>query len=117
QEAIALGAEYVDVEWRAHFDDLLTRANAPSVVLSLHDFAGVPPDLPQQVDAMQATGAGAIKIAVKANGLADCAPLLDVRARVAPRTRVVALAMGEYGFATRVLARRFGSAWTYAGAI
>ena len=37
-----LGAEYVDVEWRAGFDDLIARAPARASSLSSHDFDGVP---------------------------------------------------------------------------
>src|SRR5262249_15323325 len=36
-EAFDLGAEYVDVEWRAHFHDLLTVTGGRRVVLSVHD--------------------------------------------------------------------------------
>ena len=44
REAIDLGAEHVDVEWRAGFGDVI--AAAPSrVVVSAHDFSGVPADL------------------------------------------------------------------------
>src|SRR5436190_11394729 len=44
-EAFTLGAEYVDVEWRAHFDDLLERSAGRRIVLSVHDFEAVPGDL------------------------------------------------------------------------
>ena len=57
------GAEYVDVEWRAHFDDLLDGANARRVVLSSHDFDAMPADLADRARAMRGTGAAVIKIA------------------------------------------------------
>ena len=44
-EALALGAEYVDVEWRAGFDDLIASTRGRRIVLSSHDFDGVPADL------------------------------------------------------------------------
>src|SRR5262245_31181400 len=40
-EAIALGADYVDIEWRAHWDDLIARTGGRRLVLSMHDFTGV----------------------------------------------------------------------------
>src|SRR5437016_6507662 len=36
-EALALGAEYVDVEWRARFDDLIAPVGGRRIVLSTHD--------------------------------------------------------------------------------
>ncbi len=40
-EAMSAGADYVDIEWAAGFDDLLTESRAGAVVLSMHDFDGV----------------------------------------------------------------------------
>src|SRR5579864_499957 len=51
-EAFVLGAEYVDVEWRAHFDDLVARAAGRRIVLSAHDFDMVPIDLVSRLYAM-----------------------------------------------------------------
>ena len=115
-EAIRLGAEYVDVEWHARFDDLVAHRNGRGIVLSMHDFSGVPADLPDQVQAMRATGAEIVKIAAQTTRLADCVPLLDVGARAGQRGLVVS-GMGDHGIATRILAARFGSMWTYAGAL
>ena len=114
RQALELGAEYVDIEWRAGFDDLVAEF-APRVVLSSHDFDGVPTDLHGQATAMVATGAGVVKIAVKASALCDCVTLLELSRSFAPDQQFVLIAMGDAGLATRVLARRFGSAWTYAG--
>ena len=78
RQALDLGAEYVDVEWRAHFDDLLDGANARRVVLSSHDFDAMPADLSDRARAMRGTGAAVIKIAGHATRLSDCLPLLEV---------------------------------------
>jgi len=114
-EAVAGGAEYVDVEWRAGFDDLVGRGRG--IVVSMHDYDGVPADLAARVEAMQGTGAEIVKVAVTATRLSDCVPLADLAARSTCHGRMALLAMGDHGFATRALAARFGSAWTYAGAI
>src|SRR6187431_61777 len=68
QRALAAGAELVDVEWRAGFDDLIAR-DAARVVVSFHDFTGVPDGLTDRVAAMRRTGAGTIKIAYAAHRL------------------------------------------------
>ena len=114
-EALSLGAEYVDVEWRAHFDDLIAQTGGRRIVLSMHDFEGMPPDVAARVQELRATGAEVVKLAVKATRLRDCVPLLELGARAGRHGGLVLVAMGEYGVATRVLARRFGSMWTYAG--
>lgn len=116
RQALDLGAEYVDVEWRAGFDDLI-RLGGPRIVLSSHDFAGMPADLVAQANAMRATGAGVVKIAVKPLRLSDSLTLLDLAKTFGPDERKVLIAMGDLGLPTRVLAGRFGSAWTYAGMV
>src|SRR6266436_6266775 len=69
-EAIDAGAEYVDVEWRAGFADVIARA--PSrVVVSSHDFGDIPTDLASRAVAMRQTGAAVIKIAITAARLSD----------------------------------------------
>ena len=115
-EALSLGAEYVDIEWRARFDDVIAAAGGRRIVLSSHAFDGVPADLAARVHAMQSTGAEVIKIAAAMTCLSDCVPLLDLGLRSGP-SRLVLIGMGEYGVATRILAGRFGSTWTYAGAV
>lgn len=108
--ALVLGAAYVDIEWRAGFDELI-RANGSRVVVSSHDFAGVPDDLGTRARAMRSTGAGLIKVAVTAARLSDTLPLLDI----AKGGDAVVIGMGDAGVASRLLASRFGSRWTYAG--
>ncbi len=114
-EAFTLGAEYVDVEWRAHFDDLLERGAGRRIVLSAHDFETVPGDLASRFRAMRSTGAEVVKIAATTTRLSDCVPLLDLGAQVARQGGLVLIGLGEYGLATRILAARFGSIWMYAG--
>jgi shikimate dehydrogenase len=64
---------------------------------------------------MRDTGADVIKIAVQVHRLSDCVRLLDLAPALGPFGGKVLIGMGEHGTVTRVLARRFGSAWTYAG--
>ena len=115
-EAFVLGAEYVDVEWRAHFDDLVARAAGQRIVLSAHDFDMMPIDLVSRLHAMRSTGAEVVKLAMKMTRLSDCVPLLDLGAQSGSQGGLVLIGMGEYGLATRVMAARFESVWMYAGA-
>jgi 3-dehydroquinate dehydratase/shikimate dehydrogenase len=110
EQAFIHGADYVDVEWRAGFDDLV-RTHGARLVLSSHDFDGVPPDLSDRVRSMRATGAAVVKIAVTANRLTDALALFDI----ARDGDAVVIAMGDAGVTSRLLASRFGSKWTYAG--
>jgi 3-dehydroquinate dehydratase/shikimate dehydrogenase len=117
REAIVLGAEYVDIEWRSGFDDLIAQAGGRGIVASMHDFDGVPKDLSSQLDAMLSTGASVAKISAQTSSLSDCVSLFEAGNSVDRRGRVVVLGMGDCGVATRILAARFGSAWTYAGGL
>jgi 3-dehydroquinate dehydratase / shikimate dehydrogenase len=113
RDAQQRGAEYVDIEWRAGFRDLIAERSGRGVVLSMHDFAGVPRDLNAVAAEMRATGAEVTKLAVTTGRLSESLPLKAIAcASAAPS---VVIAMGETGLATRLLASRFGSCWTYAG--
>lgn len=112
-EAQKYGADYIDVEWKSNFYELIERRRGRGIVVSYHDFEGVPADLSARVRAMRATGAEVVKVAVMARKLADNVPLLA--AAKGETKPFVALAMGDAGLVSRVLAARFGSAWTYTG--
>ena len=100
------------MEWKALSPAFAGGRHRDRIVVSMHDFSGIPDDLADRVAAMRATGAGIVKVAVMAHRLTDNLTLLDrVRPTASP---TVVIAMGEAGLATRVLAARFGSLWTYA---
>jgi 3-dehydroquinate dehydratase/shikimate dehydrogenase len=115
--ALALGADYVDLEWKAaaaleHWPaDVRAR-----VVLSSHDFAGVPADLADRVRDMRRYGTAMVKVAVTARQLRDTLPVIAIgRAGRDAGEGIVVIAMGTPGLATRVLPEHVGSAWTYGG--
>lgn len=110
KQALELGADYVDIEWRAGLESLV-RAHADRVVLSAHDFAGVPKDLTEQVRAMRSLGTALIKVAVTPSGLRDLAALREI-AKAGP---AIVIGMGGSGLPSRLLAAHFGSRWSYAG--
>lgn len=113
-EAARGGAEYVDVEWTADFAPLVALRGGKGIVLSSHDFDGVPADLAGRWRAMRAAGVEIVKLAVMARRLGDNLRLLELGAGAEPGSAVL-LGMGLPGLPSRVLAGRFGSAWTYSG--
>ncbi len=112
-EALTLGAEFVDLEWNGSCADLMTQTGGRRIVLSHHDFTGTPGDLQHKAQAMLASGADVVKLAITAHRLADNLTLRAIG--VNTRVPMVLIAMGDAGIATRVLASWFGSCWTYAG--
>jgi 3-dehydroquinate dehydratase/shikimate dehydrogenase len=113
REAISLGAEYVDLEWQSSCADLMETTGGRRVVLSHHDFNGVPGDLSTIAHAMLASGAEIVKIAVMASRLCDALALRTLATKT--RAPMAVIAMGEAGIPSRVLATWMGSCWTYAG--
>jgi 3-dehydroquinate dehydratase/shikimate dehydrogenase len=111
-EALERGAEYVDIEWQAGFEDLVA-SGGRRVVLSMHDFNGIPRDLPERFKAMRALVSGPVKVAVAVHQLRDLLPLM--RLAQGSTGESIVIGMGPAGIPSRVLASRFGSAWTYAG--
>ena len=114
-EAIEAGADYVDVEWRAGFDDLVKSRDGKGIVLSMHDFEGVPSDLESQYRTMRAMEPEVVKVAVHVRKLSDMCPLLKLRRSDVEREQLVLVGMGSAGQISRVLASHFGSRWSYAG--
>jgi 3-dehydroquinate dehydratase/shikimate dehydrogenase len=110
--AIQQGAEYVDVEFKAGFaSELIAMTGGRRIVLSTHDFEGVPSDLIERVRTMRAARAEIVKVAVMAHSLSDNLHLLQLE-RAA---NTVLIGMGRSGAPTRVLAAHFHSHWSYAG--
>lgn len=117
ERAHQLGAEFVDIEWRAlsgaegHVYQRVIDRDGARVVLSTHDFEGVPADLAARVADMRRRGAGVVKVAVTPSRLSDTLALADL----ARPGRTVVIGMGDAGVPSRLLAARFGSIWSYGG--
>jgi len=84
------------------------------IIVSHHDFSGVPHDLEKMYERLAGTPAAVLKIAVHANDILDCIPVFQLidRARNDGRD-IIAIAMGNAGIATRVLGPSRGSFLTY----
>lgn len=111
-EAVARGAEYVDVELLADWQRV-PRGERTGLVLSFHDWKGVPADLADRVRAMRQARPAIVKVAVTAQRLSDC---IRIRAAGPAESGQVSIAMGGLGQMTRTCPWLFGSCWTYAGA-
>jgi 3-dehydroquinate dehydratase/shikimate dehydrogenase len=125
EEAMEAGADYIDVElaaWeksksiREGVEDAAEK-NGSRLILSNHCFGGRPGDLAERVARLRAVKAARVlKIAWKAESLLDALDALRL-VRENPTTDgrpLVALAMGEEGQLSRILARKFGAAFTFA---
>ena len=111
ERALAAGAEYVDVEWKAGFDDFV-QANRSRVVLSSHDFTGVPADLCTR--ARRDARHGCRGDQGRRDGGAPVGHPAAASS-IAKQGDAVVIGMGDAGVPSRLLATRFGSRWTYGG--
>jgi 3-dehydroquinate dehydratase/shikimate dehydrogenase len=83
------------------------------LILSTHDFAGRPNDLYQRIEAMAAEPACRImKIVWQARSVRDNLEAFELLLQ--RQKPMVVLCMGETGLPSRVLARKFGAAFTFA---
>ncbi|HKS10696.1 MAG TPA: shikimate dehydrogenase [Pyrinomonadaceae bacterium] len=86
----------------------------PRVIVSHHDFNGVPDDLEEIYERLAATPARVVKIAVKAKDITDCIRVFRLLERAQSEQReLIAIAMGNAGIATRVLGPSRGAYLTY----
>lgn len=89
--------------------------NPNRTICSHHDFNGVPSDLEQIYERATRTGAHVIKIAVQTDDALDGIPVMRLLRRARSEGRVmIAVAMGEGGIWTRLLAASRGAYLTYA---
>lgn len=109
RQAAALGAEYVDLEWDVATEAATLDRRQTQVILSRHDFAGMPADLSAQAAALWASGADVVKLVGMAQRLVDCTPVLHLLQTAVRPT--IAIAMGNNGLATRLLAFRYPQAF------
>jgi 3-dehydroquinate dehydratase type I len=120
QEAIDLGADYIDVELateRSFFQDLLRNRRETQIILSFHDFQRTPSpkELQNLFNQMVRLRADVIKIVPFARSWEDNLSILSLIPFAKTRKqKIVAFCMGEKGKISRILSPFFGAAWTYA---
>ena len=115
KEAVAAGCRWCDVEIETSSDldaEQLRKALAPArLLISAHDFRGLPKNLPAVVARLDAAGGDAVKIAGLARSFRNVSHLLQT---AHGRADVVVIPMGEEMAGARILALRQGSALAYA---
>ncbi len=113
QQAIAAGAQAVDLELLAEID--LQRDPAQvTLIRSVHQFEGEPPALGTLLALARHaadSGADVFKVAFPARGISDCLRVREL-CEQAPLP-CVAVALGELGVPSRIAYRALGSEWTY----
>ncbi len=120
EEAIDLGAEFVDVEFEAKgswLRDFIANKKGTRIILSSHNFQETPSlkELRRICDRMTRWRANIVKIVTFARGWEDNLLILSLIPYARKRGQeIVALCMGEKGKMSRVFAPLLGAAWTYA---
>ena len=116
-EAVGLGADIVDLEFRTTNlkSAVALIKKRTKCLLSFHDLRGTPPlnSLREMVQRQLEAGADICKVVTTAQRPEDNLTVLQLILEF-PRTRVVSLAMGPLGFASRVLCPLVGGDFTYA---
>ena len=116
-EAVGLGADIVDLELRTtNLNQVIELIKGKTkCLLSFHDLTGTPPlnSLREMVQRQLEVGADICKVVTTAQRPEDNLTVLQLISEF-PKTRVVSLAMGPLGFASRVLCPLVGGDFTYA---
>ena len=113
KEAIALGAEYIDVSIDCpELDGLIKGRGKTKVIVSYHNYEQTPQDLNRIYSSMESAGGDIIKIATFAHRLSDNLKILDLAERRTQET--IAVCMGPKGEISRILAPLYGSYLTFA---
>lgn len=116
-EAVERGFDLVDVEARAGFDDVVAAKKGRGLVLSWHDMEGTPDDLESIYVRMAAEEPDVVKVSVTARSVRDLGRLIALAARhAADEPRLVAIAMGPLGVASRILGGRYNAPFGFASA-
>jgi 3-dehydroquinate dehydratase type I len=120
QEAIDLGASFVDVEVASKaflLQELVNHSDPTRLILSFHDCQGTPSlaELIRLFGRMMRVGAGVVKIVTLARAFEDNLRILSLLPYASERKqKIVAFCMGEKGKMSRVFAPLAGAAWTFA---
>jgi 3-dehydroquinate dehydratase / shikimate dehydrogenase len=117
-EAVKRGFDYVDVEYRAEFLDVIIEKSGNGLLLSYHDLEETPDDLGEIYSRMCAKGADIVKIAVTPRSIGDVGRLVELCRRAAEGNGkpLIGVALGPMGLITRIAAGRHGAPFTYASA-
>ena len=111
REAIALGVDYVDLEM--DIASKIRRFGKTKRIVSYHNFKTTPEEIADIAEQCDEMDADVVKVATLASDVPTAVRVLELCKGSAVPT--IAIAMGDVGVFTRILARKYGSPWTYAG--
>ena len=111
REAIVMGVDYIDLEM--DIASSVRRFGKTKRIISYHNFKDTPEGLADTIEEMGKLDPDVVKVATNAQTVADAARVLKLGAKAKGPT--TAIAMGELGFFTRILGRKYGAPLTYAG--
>jgi len=120
QQAIDLGAAFVDVEMESHpgaLRRLFINQKRTKVILSFHDFqkTGSPEELRGRLRRMARFQADVVKIVTLAQALEDNLKVLSlIPYALGRKQKIIAFCMGDKGKMSRIFSPLLGAAWTYA---
>lgn len=113
-EAVRAGCSWCDVEIetarRVPMSELRRALSPARILVSHHDFRKTPRDPGGLVRRLDKIGGNAVKIAAHCSSVSDSVRVCEL---ARSRRDVVAIPMGEFGLAGRVLSLRLGSALAY----
>jgi 3-dehydroquinate dehydratase-1 len=116
-KATELGADMIDIELRTEklAETISLIKPRAKCLISFHDFQGTPPfdKMREIVQRQLAAGADVCKVVTTARSLDDNITVLQLISAY-PNTRMVSLAMGQLGLASRILCPLLGGDFTYA---
>lgn len=116
-EAVRRGYDYVDVEYRSGFFDIMTEKAGKGLIVSFHDMTGTPQDLETLYEGMCKAGADVVKIAVSPRSVADVGRLMElVRRHAGSSPPLIAIALGSLGAISRIVGPKYGAPFVYASA-
>ena len=113
REAIVDGVDYVDLE--VDIAKSIPRFGKTKRIVSYHNFRGTPNDLENVIDRAREANPDVIKFATLTRTIGEASRVLDLAARTSKTVPTIGIAMGPIGIFTRVLGRKYGAPFTFAG--
>lgn len=117
EQAIACGAEYIDIEWSCGpkvLDRLKSQARKTKIICSWHDFKSTPSNLTEIYEAIKSLKPDLVKMVTLAQSIQDNQKIFDLIALANKEgQKIIALCMGAEGEISRVLSPLLGGYLTF----
>ncbi|MFH0874316.1 MAG: shikimate dehydrogenase [archaeon] len=110
--AIDLGADYIDIEIDANYNEIVKNKKNTKIIVSYHNFNEIPKNINEIYNKLNSTNADIIKIATTAHKLSDNLKIIELIKN--SKKPIIGLCMGPLGEISRILAPLYGSFLTFA---